>query len=748
MKNRYNYSAFQKKHAFIPYITPILANSVVIIIVIAALLMNTMDMSHRLQENTERYAEDVAAQLASNISARMNMRKTYIRNLADTFSRMPESVLTEELLKRKAEYLEMDEVFLLNADGSSFPADVIGHHPELKEHLKIQPDIHQDAHIFYSEHQEVFFSAPIFRQNGGETRTLVGIRTNEMLQKMLQDVDFKDQGLCCIVDANGTVIVSATDETPFSTLKDILSKGLAGDDEEAIQRQVLDDIAGHVSGVVQLDNVWDESLIFCYDFLEVNDWMLLTLLPANLFSTGTNPHLIRYIVIIGVMALTMLLIFICVVQSYRQSFRAIQTAALSDPLTGGFNRLAFQIDATKEIQKTKRTSAIVHMNIRGFKRLNEKLGSAAGDKILRQIHGALQSCLKEGELLCRTAGDHFYLLLKCADQLSVAHRVEHMFLFIDKQLSAQHLTASSSIAAGAYLITHPENDFTILIDRAKRAGDQAQTGECRFFDAAFEKQMEREHTLEDSFPRALKNHEFQLYIQPKVCPGRKKADGGEVLVRWQHPDFGLVSPGEFIPLFERNGTICELDFYMFEETCKLLKTWLAEGVAVPLSVNLSRAHLISSDLSFLDRFKTIKEKYQIPDGLIDLELTESLMLERSEIHLVTSMINRIRELGFLCSIDDFGFGYSSLTMLKDLNVTTVKLDRQFFLNESKKSWLVVRQLIHLAHDLGISVVAEGIEEREQVEILKDCSCDLIQGYIYAKPMPASDFAHWSDDSPV
>lgn len=203
----------------------------------------------------------------------------------------------------------------------------------------------------------------------------------------------------------------------------------------------------------------------------------------------------------------------------------------------------------------------------------------------------------------------------------------------------------------------------------------------------------------------------------------------------------MIFPGEFIPLFERNGKICALDFYMFEETCRLMRKWLKKGTAVPLSVNLSRAHLISSDMSFLDRFKALKEQYQIPDGLIDLELTESLMLERREMHLVMTMINHIRDMGFLCSIDDFGFGYSSLTMLKDLNVTTVKLDRQFLLNENEKSWMVVCQLIQLAHNLGMSVVAEGVDQPDQVEKLKECGCDLIQGYIYAKPMPVSDFEH-------
>lgn len=562
---------------------------------------------------------------------------------------------------------------------------------------------------------------------------------------MLQEVDFKDQGLSCIVDSDGTVIVSATDEAPFSALNDIFQSVTAEKKEAAIQAQVLEDIKERRPGIAHFQDLGGEPLIFSYDFLEVNDWMLLTLLPSNLFSKGTAQYLFRYILLTSLLAFIILLIFVCVVWSYRRSYQAIQTAALTDLLTGGRNRVSFQIQAEHLFQKYSwKGLAIVYMNIRGFKRINEKFGSKVGDTVLLHIYNALNSCLEEEELICRAAGDHFFLLLKCSSEEEILRRVSSMFEKLEKQLPAGSLTASSSIAAGAYLIQHSEEEFIVLIDRAKQAGDQAQTGQCRLFDDSFEKQMKREYVLDESFQHAIENHEFQLYIQPKLCPFQEKVCGGEVLVRWQHPKFGIVYPGEFIPLFERNGKICALDLYMFEETCRLLRSWLEKGTAVPLSVNLSRAHLISSDISFLDRFKAIKEAYQIPDGLIDLELTESLMLERREIHLVTSMINRIREMGFLCSIDDFGFGYSSLTMLKDLNVSTVKLDRQFLLNENEKSWMVVRQLIQLAHNLGMSVVAEGVEKKDQVEHLKECGCDLIQGYFYARPMPVSDFERWPD----
>lgn len=708
--------------------------------VLTALLLNTAGLNGRLQQNTANYANDVSAQLANNISSRMQMRETYIRNLADTFSGMPEFLLTEELLDRKAAYLEMKDIFVVNADGTTIPANA--EHAGLGEYLTDTPELYTDAQIFFTEHDEVFFSAPILRDSG-ENSLLIGVRTNTLLQQMLQDVDFKDQGLCCIVDKDGTVVVSATDDAPFRELNDIFNKDV--DSEDALEAQrVLEDINAHRSGVAQFQDVGGEPIMLGYDFLEINDWMLLSLLPSNLFSEGTQVYLISYIIIIGVMALVMLLIFATVWWYYRRALNQIQTAALTDSLTGGPNDLAFQMEGERILQgHPQKSFAIVYLNIQNFKRFNERFGVKTGDEILKQVYRVLRDCLQEQELMARASGDHFYLLLACADEEAVRQRLHTIMERLDQTLSEQFPIDQAHFDQGAYLIRDRDADFLLLADRAKVASIyQQESDTCRFYDSALSEQKDREHSLNDSFRSAIQNHEFQLFIQPKVSPDRKQICGGEVLVRWQHPEYGLLFPGEFITLFERSGKICDLDFYMLEETCKLLKGWLAQGRAVPLSVNLSRAHLISSDLSFLERFKNIKETYQIPDGLIELELTESLMLERREIRLVMDMINRIRKMGFPCSIDDFGFGYSSLTMLKDLNVTTVKLDRQFFQDENEKSWVVVRQLVQLAHDLGMTVVAEGVEDREQVEKLRECGCDLIQGYVYAKPMPVSDFESW------
>lgn len=740
MKEQEKQPLFHREHSNIKFVTPIIGIIVLLVVVLGALMFNTMGLYGVLRQKTIDYASDVSAQLASNIAYRMETREVYIQNLADTFSGMPEFLLTEELLDRKAEYLEMDEIFVINANGTTIPED--SEHAGLVKYLADHPELYTDSRIFFTTNDEVFFSAPIFHKTAGNS-LLIGVRSKDMLQQMLQNVDFKNRGLCCIVDKDGTVVVAATDETPFLELNDIFNENTTEDIAET--QRMLEDINAHRSGVAQIGEVGGEPLILGYDFLGINDWMLLTLVTADLFGESTTPYLIRYVAIIAFLFLVMIVIALSVIWYYRRILEHIQAIALTDPLTGGYNNLAFRLECEELLREhPEKTYAIVYLNIRNFKWFNECFGINQGDELLRQICRNLGDDLQDGERLSRNAGDHFYLFLECSDEETVRQRLHDMLERLDRHLSESFSFDQVCFEQGAYLIQERDADFMVLSDRAKVASTYGKgENDCCFYDVALGRQMEKEHSLDTSFQRAIENHEFQLYIQPKVSPDKNKVAGGEVLVRWQHPEFGLLFPGEFIPLFERNGKICDLDFYMFEETCKLMKDWLEKGYTRTLSVNLSRAHLVSSDLAFLNRFRQIKEAYQIPDGQIELELTESLMLERRELPLVMAMIDHIREAGFLCSIDDFGFGYSSLTMLKDLNVTTVKLDRQFFLDENEKSWMVVRQLIQLAHNLDMTVVAEGIEDCQQIEKLCTCSCDFVQGYVYAKPMPASDFERWS-----
>ena len=237
---------------------------------------------------------------------------------------------------------------------------------------------------------------------------------------------------------------------------------------------------------------------------------------------------------------------------------------------------------------------------------------------------------------------------------------------------------------------------------------------------------------------ALYKHEFQVYLQPKYSTKGEKLSAAEALVRWIHPVLGFISPGKFIPLFEKNGFILMLDDYMLTEVARLQSNWLSQGKKlVPISVNVSRAHFAEDNLA--EHICYIVDRFKVPHEYIELELTESAFFDDKATLLST--VRKLKDMGFKVSMDDFGAGYSSLNSLKELPLDIIKLDAEFFrsVDDITRSNLIVGETISLAKKLGMQIVAEGIETREQVDFLAQQNCDLIQGFYFSKPLPVSEF---------
>lgn len=247
-----------------------------------------------------------------------------------------------------------------------------------------------------------------------------------------------------------------------------------------------------------------------------------------------------------------------------------------------------------------------------------------------------------------------------------------------------------------------------------------------------------ERHIEDDMEKALENHEFKVYLQPKYSTKEEVLSAAEALVRWVHPELGFISPGKFIPIFERNGFILKLDDYMLDEVAKQQAKWRQEGKKlVPISVNVSRAHFARYELA--EHICSIVDAYQVPHEFIELELTESAFFDDKSALLET--VKKLKSFGFKVSMDDFGAGYSSLNSLKELPLDIIKLDAEFFrgADDLERSNLIVGDTISLAKKLGMQIVAEGIETREQVDFLAKQNCDLIQGFYFAKPLPINEF---------
>ena len=418
----------------------------------------------------------------------------------------------------------------------------------------------------------------------------------------------------------------------------------------------------------------------------------------------------------------------------------IEKMLLVDEVTGGDSRAAFYIKMDEAVKNNPPNSyTVALLNVRNFKLINNNFGFLEGDKILKNIYYEIEKHLNKGEFLCRSEIDNFFICMKENDEEIIKRRLKEIEIDINKCEWEYSSKYSIQFAFGLALVEDTSMDHRTIMNYARfSCSNYKKTREFKNYSKIVE-ELSRENRLNYMFENSLKNGEFKVYLQPKMNIKNNRCQGAEALVRWIHPEEGMISPGEFIGLFEENDKIIELDFYVFEEVCKIIKSWIDNDKnVVPISVNLSRKHL--KNTVFIDKFVDIKNKYSVPDGLIEFEILESVALDDEKINILISILDKIHQNGFLCSLDDFGSGYSLLSVLSELRVDTIKLDRKFFRDfEDERSKNVIESFINVCERINTKVVAEGIESKEQLDYLRKVNCELVQGFIFSKPIDVESF---------
>lgn len=418
----------------------------------------------------------------------------------------------------------------------------------------------------------------------------------------------------------------------------------------------------------------------------------------------------------------------------------IEKMLLVDEVTGGDSRAAFYIKMDEAVKNNSpNTYTVALLNVRNFKLINNNFGFLEGDKILKNIYYEIEKHLNKGEFLCRSEIDNFFICMKENDEEIIKRRLKEIEIDINKCEWEYSSKYSVQFAFGLALVEDTSMDHRTIMNYARfSCSNYKKTREFKNYSKIVE-ELSRENRLNYMFENSLKNGEFKVYLQPKMNIKNNRCQGAEALVRWIHPEEGMISPGEFIGLFEENDKIIELDFYVFEEVCKIIKSWIDNDKnVVPISVNLSRKHL--KNTVFIDKFVDIKNKYSVPDGLIEFEILESVALDDEKINILISILDKIHQNGFLCSLDDFGSGYSLLSVLSELRVDTIKLDRKFFRDfEDERSKNVIESFINVCERINTKVVAEGIESKEQLDYLRKVNCELVQGFIFSKPIDVESF---------
>ncbi|MCV2370949.1 sensor domain-containing protein [Roseateles oligotrophus] len=438
------------------------------------------------------------------------------------------------------------------------------------------------------------------------------------------------------------------------------------------------------------------------------------------------------------------------VKEQQASEARIQQLAHFDALTGLPNRVLLNDRSNQAIDIAKRngdTLALLFLDLDHFKNVNDSLGHRFGDELLKELARRLKSAVREQDTVSRLGGDEFILVLPGTNADGAAHVANKVMELAAQsfQIEQHEITVTPSVGVALYPFDGLDFDALcrcadIAMYRAKQDGRNTY----RFFTAEMQAESDRTLLLENALRRALERDQLTLHYQPQICMSSGRVIGAEALLRWWHPDLGCVSPAEFIPVAEASGLILQIGEWVMRTACRQLKAWMLDGIGgmgeITMAVNLSSVQFRHADLPAL--VSRILEESQLAPALLELELTEGVAM--NDPHGAIAVMNDLHDRGIRMSIDDFGTGYSSLSYLKKFRVYKLKIDQQFVrdLSDDPEDRAIVSAIISMAKSLGLQTIAEGVESQGQLDFLREQGCNEVQGYFFAKPMPAEGFSRF------
>ena len=466
------------------------------------------------------------------------------------------------------------------------------------------------------------------------------------------------------------------------------------------------------------------------------------------------PATLTLLASVGSIALLLVALLLLVLESHlRASLRyaegELQRQSFRDPLTKLPNRLMFESTLAQAVQQADEEQgrfALLFIDLDAFKPVNESLGRHGGDRMLRAVASRLKAHARAQDLVAHLGADEFLMLVRGQTRSEDVARLATRLLEAINQpcrIGGRETSVSSSIGIAMYPDQGPMSTLIAYAEAAMRAAKNAGGATYTFFEPRMMSGAREQVELLRDLRGALAQGQFELYYQPKVHAPSGEITGAEALLRWHHPQRGMISPSVFIPIAERFGLIGAMGNWVIDEACRQARAWRDQGLLMRVAINLSVHQLRNPDL--IDRICDALRQHQVNPRLLTCEITESVAMEDAEGTML--MFEKLAAAGVHISIDDFGTGYSSLSYLRKLRAGELKIDRSFVLDleTSSDARAVVDAVIKLARALGLKVVAEGVETEEQHAILRSLGCDELQGYLFAKPMPAKELSVWAID---
>lgn len=733
-----NRGIFSKKqiHIFIAIILAVITS------IIAVSMILTTEGNRLANEEVAEYLSELSYQTSYKVSQRVETNFNTLTSLNDELDIVAESE-AKKIIDNTLAHSAYENIGYVNAQGTFTLND------------GKQVDISQTAIMTNIREGNAGVSSDLFKMNDGKEGVIYSVPTSnrddymaiagwiptDTMMLLIHTDTFEGIGFSHIISANGDFILKSDNENAYlnkgSNFFTELEKNGSIKNETDFQK-MKKNLLNNKKGAIEY-TVEGERRSLTYVPLANTDWYLLSIVPSNVYVRGLNHftnNSILSIAAISVILFTALISAIIFVTS-RQN-KIVSDIAYVDPVTGGFTKNRFEV-SIKEKMKNFTPFSYIMIDIRKFKLINDLKGSEGGDAVLKHVYRCIMTHLQGDEFAARMQADNFEMVFHTIDENEISKRLALIAEEINKFNETRTTPYYLPIDCGVYIVDTPDIDLILIRDRANSArknnkeNSQTHLCSCIYYNDLERLQMVQEKEIDNTMEKALINGEFEIYFQPKINVNTNKVAGAEALIRWDSPTMGFLAPDKFIPYFEKNGFIVKLDLFVFEKVCKQLREWIDQGVEpIPISVNLSKRDLYDKD--YLTHYKNIQRKYDIPSHLLEIEFTETLFFENLE--LLKNSIKEVHDAGYQCSIDDFGSGYSSLSLLKEIEVDILKLDKTFFDNVSnQRADKVVKHVIGLAKDLNMLTIAEGVETVIQVEKLKKMKCDLIQGYVYYKPIP-------------
>lgn len=712
----------------------------IVVVVLHGGLVNSEEIEKQMVQNLEDVARQNAAILETKIQAQYKLLLSLSQELEG---------ITEENIEDKLEEFQiyMEEFHLKRfaiclPGGMAYSTD--GEPADLSYREFYQRGMEGKCTItgvlsdaLLAEHDLInIMTIPVFDAKG-EVSGVFGLTYDtKIFNESLQIESFEGKGYSCIINEQGE-IMSAIGSDGLELSHNIIEDGLKQDvrNEQVIEK--LQDMIRQKeegSGTMYLSKPCHYYLV-PVDLMDGSvTWYILTIVPSEVLDERTDPiqhnQFISAFMVMVLVAVGAWMIIIYMREQHRQ----VMSFAYEDPLTGGANYTKFRLEMER---KSNADGSLIVMDIANFNNIAVVAGEASSDIMVKETWTIISDMLRREELAAHIRDDMFLLFLTEREKEKILPRMQQVSEKICKK-AREFEVYGIQARYGIYRLTNEET-LEHAYSKVMLAREYAVVklgANYAFYSEVNRVKMQYERQLEDDFPQAIEREEFEVWYQPKYSTAEGKIVGSEALVRWRKEDGSMVSPGEFIPLFEHNGMIVKLDEYMFRAVCRQQKKWLEEGkVVYPVSINISRASLYFLDVH--KRYQNIMQEYQIEPEYIQLEVTETVMEEKKNIY---ELLNKFRGMGIKILMDDFGTGYSSLATLSMQCFDTLKLDKTLIDHiGTKEGETMLYHIIRMGQQIGLHITAEGVESETQVKFLQTMNCNDIQGFYFSRPVPQKEY---------